>query len=109
MILRHYKPPHLDLKSDPQYLAWIRMNSCAVCWQWKLRPARDRNIEAAHVGKRGLGQKCSDRETIPLCIWHHRTGPHSHHALGKRFWNFWKLDRIETIRKYQEKWRRHAG
>lgn len=26
---------------------------------------------------RGLGQKCSDRETIPLCAEHHRLDPFS--------------------------------
>lgn len=29
-------------------------------------------VEADHAGLRGLGQKCSDRETIPLCTYHHR-------------------------------------
>ena len=29
-------------------------------------------VEADHAGRRGLGQKCSDLETIPLCTEHHR-------------------------------------
>lgn len=29
-------------------------------------------IEADHAGRRGTGQKCDDRETIPLCSYHHR-------------------------------------
>lgn len=28
-------------------------------------------VEVDHVGRRGLGQKSSDRETIPLCTKHH--------------------------------------
>lgn len=57
--------------------------------------------EAAHVGQRGLSQKCSDRETIPLCAFHHRTGPESHHRLGKLFWKHHGLDRYELIRELQ--------
>jgi hypothetical protein len=29
-------------------------------------------VEADHAGRRGLGQKCSDDQTIPLCTEHHR-------------------------------------
>jgi hypothetical protein len=37
-------------------------------------------IEADHAGVRPAGRKCSDRETIPLCSYHHicrtdRVGP----------------------------------
>lgn len=33
--------------------------------------ACDGPVEADHEGRRGLGQKCSDRETAPLCKLHH--------------------------------------
>ncbi len=56
-----------------------------------------RQSEAAHVGERGLGQKCSDRETIPLCAAHHRTGPESHHVLGKAFFTHHKLDKDAIV------------
>lgn len=84
--------------SDPDYLDWIRSLPCLICA--KLNRPQFGRTEAAHVGMRGLGQKCSDRETIPLCACHHRTGEHAHHVLGKRFWTFWKLDRYELIQKY---------
>lgn len=29
-------------------------------------------VEADHAGARGLGMKCDDRETIPICTEHHR-------------------------------------
>ena len=41
-----------------------------------------RLIEAAHFGPRGLGQKADDRQTLPLCHKHHRTGTDSYHNLG---------------------------
>ena len=60
---------------NPAYLRWIRGLPCIVChsrWQ----------IEAAHTGPHGLGQKSSDLSAIPLCVRHHRTGNDSYHQLG---------------------------
>ena len=90
---------------DPAYLDWIRSQFCAVpdCTSVNLHQWRDAGawIEAAHVGEiRGLRQKCSDREAIPLCAYHHRIGPPSRHVLGKHFWAFWELDRDSLIRDY---------
>lgn len=96
---------------DPAYLRWIRTLPCVCCEQlniirlMKLAQAHGRSMdtEAAHVGERGLSQKCNDRETIPLCRWHHRTGPESHHRAAKRFWEIWAIDKTELIRKLNEK------
>ena len=78
-----------------RYWAWIRTQPCAVC-------GCRRGIEAAHVGLRGMGQKCDGREVIPLCaLGHHREGPESHHRLGKRFWERHGLDRYEVIGRYR--------
>lgn len=56
--------------SDPAHLAWTREQPCCVCLTY------DR-VEAHHstVG-RGLGQKTSDRETMPLCWKCHRVEFH---------------------------------
>lgn len=71
---------------DPKHLAFIRSLPCVVCF-------RTRGIEAAHVGRRGMAQKCSDRETIPLCSIHHK----EQHRIGLRqFQRSYDLD-IETI------------
>lgn len=65
----------------------------------KRRPGPARDIEAAHVGARGYGARCHDREAIALCgIRHHREGPESHHRLGRKFWAHHRLDKSETIR-----------
>lgn len=59
---------------DPKHLAFIRSLPCIVCF-------RTRGIEAAHVGTgRGMGQKCSDLDTVPLCGIHHR----EQHRIGLR-------------------------
>jgi hypothetical protein len=68
-----YKPSKPE--RNPQYLRFIRMFPCVCC-------GANRNIEAAHFGPRGLGQKSSDLTALPLCRWCHRTGPESYHKLG---------------------------
>ena len=77
-------------KRDLQYMAWIRTLPCICCGSRML-------VEAVHVGDRSLGQKCPDSQTIPLCAFHHRTGPYSHHRLGRKFWRFWNVDRDRLI------------
>ena len=62
---------------DPIYLQWIRTLPCSVC-------RTTLNVEAAHTGAHGLGQKSPDCSAIPLCIRHHRTGADSYHRLGPR-------------------------
>jgi hypothetical protein len=73
------------------YWDWIRQQPCVVC-------GVRRFIQAAHVGLRGLGQKCNGWEVLPLCKIHHDRGfPLSHHVLGKRFWLVHRLDRYALI------------
>jgi len=106
MIPRTYKPPRYDAKRNPAYLAWIRSLPCAVCRIWGLTRHEHGKVEAAHVGARGIGQKCADTETLPLCVHHHRTGPHSHHYLGRRFWPFWKINRYELIAELNQRYQK---
>ncbi len=63
--------------------------------------------EAAHIGDRGMSQKCSDAETIPLCGEHHRTGKDSHHRLGKKFWAHWGIDKKKLLAELQEAYEGH--
>jgi hypothetical protein len=78
---------------SPAHLAFIRSLPCIVCF-------RERNIEAAHVGRRGMGQKCSDLETLPLCSLHHR----EQHRIGLRqFQRSYELDIPELLAMLQEK------
>jgi hypothetical protein len=103
---------------DKNYLDWIRSQACIICLvepptagafaEYVLkysirteyatsRPQRAFPVEVAHVGIRGLSQKSSDRETIPLCTRHHRTGKDAHHVLGRKFWEHHGLDRDALI------------
>lgn len=98
---------------DKTYLSFIASLPCLVCMRnlferdytdWfravYLRGAGiwpKRYTEVAHIGPRGLSQKCAYNQTIPLCRQHHRTGRDSHHALGKNFWGHHTLDRSELI------------
>lgn len=80
---------------DPARIAWVRTLMCMIC------RTQSTITEAAHVGDRGLGQKCQDAETIPLCAEHHRTGKDSAHVMGKRFWSHHGISREDAIRRYQ--------
>ena len=103
LILRHYKPPKNDPRRDSAYLAWLRKLPCIVC-------GKQRFVEAAHVGERGLGQKCPDRQALPLCSWHHRMGPESQHVLGRNFFQKHGLNRFNLIAEYNRKYElSHAG
>lgn len=53
---------------DVAYLALVRQQPCCAAYLGGCEGP----IEADHVGRRGLGQKCSDYETIALCRLHHR-------------------------------------
>jgi hypothetical protein len=92
------------------YWEWIRSQPCVVCALLDLVLRGRRSIqcqptEVAHVGPRGLSQKCDPFEVIPLCTRHHGRGfPYSHHTLGKRFWEFHELDRMELIRSFKERY-----
>lgn len=130
-LKRKRSKPRRGVLKDPAYLAWIREQPCFLCCYLAWRAQQFINAfkpmidgacvtvhlatqanqqsptEAAHVGARGLGQKCSDRETLPLCgIEHHRIGPYSHHKLGKRFAEFHNIDIPVLIAQYQESYER---
>ena len=92
---------------NPKYLAWIRSLPCCVCEA--LRQVQVFLTEAAHVGDRGLSQKCPDSEALPVCGRHHRHGRYSLHRFGKKFWKFHGIDRDELIKHYQDLFTIEAG
>lgn len=80
-----YKPskPVVDMK----YRRIVKSMGCCIpgCKRWY--------IEFAHTGGRGLSQLADDRNGIPLCKWHHQTGEHSYHNIGRRrFEIYWKIN-----------------
>lgn len=87
---------------DRVYREWIASLLCVACEANPFRRTRGIQLtetQCAHVGPtRGIGQKCSDYETIPLCRYHHERGyKFSHHTLGKRFWAHHGIDRDAII------------
>lgn len=83
---------------DRKYLAFVRSHSCCACSSW-------RQVEAAHTGMRGLGQKADDSTAIPLCLRCHRTATVSYHALGRiRFAERFQLDIPAIIRELTLEW-----
>jgi hypothetical protein len=126
--IRH-KPRRRQSGDNPAYRAFVRTFGCVACfgglirsdeeyWVWgtnllvgfSMKPRQTSKTECAHVGHRGLSQKCPDCESLPLCrVEHHRIGPESHHKLGKRFWSFHGLDRAESIKQMQKLWAEESG
>jgi hypothetical protein len=95
---RKYDRQAQTREADPAYLSFIRQQPCTV------KGCKSRFQEAAHTGDRALGRKASDRRAIPLCPYHHRTGPKSFHTLGRRaFEAFHSLD-IEALIKELNDW-----
>lgn len=90
-------PPRKGPTQDEAYLAWIRKLPCICCGTLRF-------VEAAHVGRRGLGQKCDDRESLPLCAKHHRTGPDAAHVLQRKFWDHHNLDRHFLVAEYNRQY-----
>lgn len=134
------KPRKKRAGDDPKYLAWIRTLPCVCCKVLgrcvecdavvSIRETRFQDqcpacgdqlpilvtheqtspTECAHVGKRGLGQKCPDRETIPLCGGaHHREGPESHHKMQKRFEAHWGIDFASLITQLNARYESENG
>lgn len=121
------KPRRSSRELNPEYLDWIRGQPCWAChaplyaifgvlfdgFVAVTEPFKGRQkspTEAAHVGlsgkPRGMSQKCSDEEAIPLCgEEHHREGPQSIHKIGpSAFFELHQADRDEVIRGFQEAW-----
>ena len=74
---------------DPDYLAFIRTLPCLICGN----PA-----EPHHSAPKSTDQRGPDRGALPLCRKHHRRGfATSAHTLGKRFWRYHGISRMEEI------------
>lgn len=107
--------------ADPNYRAWIRRLPCRICYlevyAWLqvdeiilfcsgLFSRQKSPTECAHVGDRGLSQKCHDRETMPLCREHHQTGKDAHHVLGKGFCAHHGIERDQVVRQLNDAYER---
>ena len=108
----------LKIGKDPVYLKWLHTLPCVVCVALSGQDCEHRTThiwqntptEAAHIGIRGLSQKCPDREAIPLCSTvHHREGPESAHKLGKAFWSHHGLDPKKLIADLNERFEAEEG
>lgn len=114
---------------DPAYVAWVHLLPCVACvketdgelslyeayavaclcrmyppgyWGY---PA----TEAAHVGPRGLGQRCADKFVVPLCAVHHRTGISAQHKIGRTFWKQFEIDREWVFDTLHDLYRQETG
>lgn len=86
---------------SPGHLRFIRSLPCIVCALCGL--LNSRNIQACHApGSRGMGQKRSDLDTIPMCRTHHDY----QHSIGwPVFIRKYQLDIPEFLKALTEKLR----
>lgn len=79
--------------SDPEYLAWVRMQRCAVsAFPFPgATPCRG-GIEAHHPTGAGLALKAPDREAFALCHVHHVEELHGHSGAFKA----WPKSRLKA-------------
>ena len=80
-----------------EYLDFIKGLSCCVC-------PISKEIDAHHTRAGGMGMKCSDHLTVPLCRFHHREA----HQIGRNtFQEKYIIDytdlQIGYMRQYYEK------
>ena len=58
---------------DPEYLKQLAQEPCCICYPIVCVPRYKPGGMAHHYGKKGKGkgQKCSDYQTVPICLKHH--------------------------------------
>lgn len=95
-----------QIGKDPEYVAWLHDQPCFICARFEQQQTT--RTEAAHIGDRGMSQKCPDSEAVPACSTHHREGPYSLHRLGATFWKIWNVDKLAVITHYQKLYRETA-
>lgn len=89
----NYSIPLLAACSNPEAREYYKRNwSLEICGK----------TEAAHVGSKGTGQKCAERDMMPLGLRHHRHPtdggfPDSHHAGTRTFWGKHGIERLEVL------------
>jgi len=84
-------------KADKAYLAWLHSLQC-LCFGLREDSPCEGRIIAHHAGDRGLMQRPPDRTALPFCERHGgRDHKHGAHVLGRRFWEFFGLDKNECI------------
>lgn len=101
MIVYPHKKPGKKRKKKPKnivrddkYLAFIRTETCIACWEYGCIPHHE------NLTGKGMGIKCSDLETIPLCYKCHD----ERHMLGKKsFSKKYNIDYAKEIRQLQNK------
>ncbi len=95
---------------DPDFLEFVRSLDCLLkghgpCrnWDWT------RRAEAHHAGKRPLGRKCDDAESLPLCSAHHTALDHHTGFFKdmdrdqKRAWQDAQIIVVQTAYELQQK------
>lgn len=86
-------------KRDPLYLVWMRTQPCTKCGLVSFYMG----THAHHVATGGMGIKCDDDRSIPLCNEHHAQ---IHNGMKKSGW--WTQEELdEIIAKLKRNYQKH--
>jgi len=86
----------------PVFRDFVRAQECRVAVALGNRRECEGEIQAAHVGPRGLGIKCSDWTLTSLCSWHHLADSHDHATRGGRLGFIASIPKLERQAWYDE-------
>jgi len=88
-------------KAEKLHYDKVARLGCILCRQLQVKEINDSPTEIHHV--RRYGGKRSQAPIIGLCVYHHRLGDNSYHALGaKGFEKYWGISPEELIEKTKE-------
>ena len=91
---------HKRTGKDPEYLAFLHDQPCCIR---EREMGHAGQVEAAHIGPRGLSTKVPDRAALPMCANHHRCL----HLFGpKEFWKRHEQDPAVLILQFNERFDR---
>lgn len=90
-------------KDGKAYMGWVASLPCSV--QNLHCKGRVTVHHCSGHEWRGMGQKASDFDTIPLCEGHHLSGTFSIESMGRRAWEKEHGSQHQHLAKTKQKWK----
>ena len=90
---------------DFDYMGWVKWQRCCVAVEMGSDEYCSGGFaDADHAGGRGLGVKCPDDETIPMCATHH-----AQRTTYRGYFDGWVADQMRTwldywINRTRQRW-----
>ena len=99
--MAYRNPTELDAISDRKYMGLVASLGCAICRRLGLG-ATPAEVHHMRTGV-GAGRRASDKDTIPLCPFHHR-GSGGIHGMGRKaFEREYGVTELELVEETQRR------